>query len=275
MERRAGSGSSSKQGRRLRALASLVLAAPLAVAFACGGQSENAHPESVASEPLSFARAREELNALGQLLDQLASEAEQALPSQDPTLTERVAALRQAQRDVAWLARQLPSWQESPAVDAFVAAISEHHQVLVEARAAPAAKATVDAVARDVSIKAQQCRAFGGPVPVEVRVVTRDGAQREVNGYEVWYVRKAYENRSGQSRRFERNSSPAERVFVEAGYYVLWAEHIATRAQGLRAVRLDVEVGPNQRSLVVDLTVPVTTVDPAADASGKARVEDP
>ena len=91
---------------------------------------------------------------------------------------------------------------------------------------------------------------------------------REVNGYEVWYVRKAYETKPAAYRRFEQNSSPAGHVFNEAGYYVLWTDHLSARARKLRAQPLDVEIGPDRREQFVDLVVPVDATAPDAASIG-------
>jgi hypothetical protein len=243
---------------RLPAGAAFVLLLVAAAAGGCSGQSAQAGPEPVAPAPRS--PAREELNALIGALDGLLGDAER-VPSESPL----AAGLRQARADVVWLERRAATWPPSPAVDAFVAAITSHRQVLADVRQAPAAEAgpVLEGVVRDLAVKARQCRTFGGPVPVDVRVVTRDASNNVVNGYEVWYVRKAYENKPAAFRRFDQNSSPAGHIFLEAGYYVLWADHLSARARRQRAVPLDIEIGNDRREQVVDLVVP----DAAAEAS--------
>lgn len=230
-----------------------------AVSGACGGQSAQAGPPPAAVPAQS--PARDELHALIGALDAMLGDAER-VPADSPLGAE----LRQARADVVWLERNAAAWRPSPSVDAFVAAITSHRQVLADVREAPAADAAapLHAVARDLAVKARQCRTFGGPVPVDVRVVTRDASNHVVNGYEVWYVRKAYENKPAAFRRFDQNSSPAGHVFLEAGYYVLWADHLSARARRQRAVPLDIEVGTDRREQVVDLLVPEATAEASA-----------
>ena len=226
--------------------------------------------------PASFGTPAEEtLSALGRALDQHAREAHAAAQAAGaPSSLE--ARLRAAQKDVLWLERRAPTWPKSAALDELVAALSAHVELLGEVHHTASAEAEplLDAVIRDLQVKARQCRKFGGPVPVSVNVVTRDSGQQEVTGYEVWYVRKAYEGKPSAFRRFERNSSPAHRVFQEAGYYVLWAEHPAARQEGRqeareaarRGVRIDVELGAEQLEQIVDLSVPGVASVPSEPA---------
>jgi hypothetical protein len=95
----------------------------------------------------------------------------------------------------------------------------------------------------------------GGPSSVSVRVATRTRGNQEVGGYEVWYVRKAFENVATAFRRFDRNSSPTEQVFREAGFYVLWVEQQAPDGLKRRGPRLDLEIGVDL-SKQIDLVTP-------------------
>jgi hypothetical protein len=247
-----------------RALATrslLVLLLLGAAATGCGGQNQTAPPP--ATGPTLQAQASDELRALARALESLARDPER-VPSSSPV----AAGLRQANADLLWLERRAGGWQASPALEAFVAGVSDHRRLLAEASQRTAAELAplLDAVVHDIAVKTRQCRTFGGPVPVSVRVVTRDATNREVNGYEVWYVRKAYEGKPTAFRRFEQNSSPAAHVFNEAGYYVLWTDHLSARARKVRAEPLDVEVGPDRREQLLDLVVPGETA--AADAAG-------
>lgn len=238
------------------------LAALSSLLGACSSQLEAR--QVVAPSPVS-AHPQEGLSALRRALDHLVQqlrEGEQTAGVSPSSLEVRLSA---AQKDVVWLERRAPGWPASAALHEFVAAISAHVQLLDEVRDASSAEAEplLDAVVRDLQVKARQCRRFGGPVPVSISVVTRDAKHQEITGYEVWYVRKAYERRPAAFRRFEQNSSPARRVFQEAGYYVLWAEPPAALGQAGRGARLDVEVGAEQLDQVVDLSVPVLSVEPA------------
>jgi len=235
----------------------LLLGAP---ATGCGGQNAQTPPPP-APGPTLQARASDELRGLARSLESF---------ERDPSAAGVAAVLRQAKADLAWLERQAGGWKASPALEAFADGISDHRRLLAEAgeRSADELAPLLDAVAHDIAVKARQCRTFGGPVPVSVRVVTRDGTNREVNGYEVWYVRKAYQGKPAAFRRFEQNSSPAAHVFNEAGYYVLWTDHLSARARKLRAEPLDVEVGPDRREQLLDLVVPGDAIAPDAAVGG-------
>lgn len=244
-----------------------VLSVVLAVA-GCSGASarpgaESAEPAHGAEQPPAahaHTRVQRELALASEALDELSRESHLALV---PELGTQLAHVR---KELGWLARKAPSWQPSTSVEELADALAQHRQLLGELRRLPSAEARplLGAVLRDLEIKSQQCRRFGGPVPVNVSVITRDVEQREVAGYEVWFVRKAYERRPREARRFERHSSPAGRVFSEAGYYVLWAVPPG-QSPSAASARLDVEVGASQQEQVVDLTAPaiVTPVIPA------------
>ena len=250
----------------MRRAASILLLG--AAAVGCVEPKQQAGPQpGTAATPNASAQNAAAGDALRALLPELAglSADRERVPASTP-LAESVA---RAQRDVTWLERNVAKWPPGPSLDAFVAAFVAHRQVLSDARRAAPAEAApqIDAVVRDLAVKAQQCRTFGGPVTVNVRVVTRDAENREVSGYEVWYVRKAYERMPNAYRRFEQNSSPAGHVFSEAGYYVIWADHLSARARRQRGVPLDLEVGPDRREQVIDLVVPDATTNTASVAA--------
>jgi hypothetical protein len=204
------------------------------------------------------ARAQQELTLVSEALDELARTSHLAL---EASLGRQ---LGNARKELGWLTRKAPSWAPSTSLEELVSTLAQHRELLSELRQLPSeeARPLLSALLRDLEIKAQQCRRFGGPVPVNVSVVTRDAEHREVTGYEVWFVRKAYERRPRAFRRFDRNSSPAGRIFQEAGYYVLWAVPPGQSPNPF-SIRLDVEVGANEQDQVFDLTAPA-----AAAAAG-------
>jgi len=250
------------------ALGLILLGLAGGLSSACAPHAAAPGADRPASLPPLLAHAAEELALLAQSLARFA-EARAQSGDMDPSLGAR---LSQAQGDVRWLERHVSSWQVSPAVNEFAAAITEQRRLLAGVPAAPIVETlpVIDAVLRDLQVKARQCRRFGGPVPVSVSVVTRDANNQEVTGYEVWFVRKAYEREAGAFRRFDRNSSPAGRVFQEAGYYVLWAERPSALGQRQRGTPLDVEVGAEQRDQVVDLMAPLATDERPAPISVEA-----
>jgi hypothetical protein len=218
-----------------------------------------------------LALARDELDGLGRTLDDLARTTANGAtcPPLPAGFGERLA---RAQKDVRWLQRQVPNWEATQAVEQLTTSIYKHRQLLAEFGPAPNAESLVivDAVLRDVAVKARQCRQFGGPRPFNVSVVTRNFESQEVAGYEVWYVCRAYLHRPSEYRRFARQSSPAERQFDAAGYYVLWAERPVPGGQPARGTWVDVEIG-EQEQQVIDIVAPlVQTTPPPADVPGAA-----
>ncbi|MEY2931304.1 MAG: hypothetical protein RL033_2053 [Pseudomonadota bacterium] len=258
---------------RCAARAALLVAA-LLVFSSCGGTVAGSGPESAEgaqragdSERTQLAvhtqqeRAQQELTLVSEAIDELARTSHLAL---DATLGAQLGNVR---KDLGWLLRRAPGWTTSASLEELVSALGQHRELLAELRLLPSeeARPLLSALLRDLEIKAQQCRRFGGPVPVNVSVVTRDAEHHEVTGYEVWFVRKAYERRPRSFRRFDRNSSPAGRVFQEAGYYVLWAVPPG-QSPNPSSSRLDVEVGASEQDQVFDLTAPVA--DPTAGPVG-------
>ncbi len=159
--------------------------------------------------------------------------------------------------DIGWLEGQAPSWPASENTEGFIRSISyttASLQALLDGVRKDVIP-VVETARRDIEINARQCRTMGGPSSVQVSVVTRDKSRNEVGGYEVWYARKAFENVESSFRRFERNSSPADRVFREAGFYILWVEETLASGAKRRGTRLDIEIGPD-RSTRVDLNTP-------------------
>jgi hypothetical protein len=175
-----------------------------------------------------------------------------------PSLEGARLALEQTHKDVRWLGRKSATWPPSPTLDRFADAVAEHTALLDRTRGGPVsdAVALLEIVAKDVGVKARQCRSLGGPLPVEVTVITRDVANVEVDGYEVWFVQKGFENEPSKFLRFNRYSSPSEHVFDAAGYYVLWAEQTGAAGEKVRSSRLDVEIGPTQQRQAIDLRAP-------------------
>jgi hypothetical protein len=216
-------------------------------------------------------RAQQELTFVSEAIDELARTSHLAL---DPSLGAQLGNVR---KELGWLMRKAPHWATSASLEELVSALGQHRELLAELRLLPSAEARplLSALLRDLEIKALQCRRFGGPVPVNVSVVTRDTEHREVAGYEVWFVRKAYERRPRAFRRFDRNSSPAGRVFQEAGYYVLWAVPPG-QSPNPSSSRLDVEVGANEQDQVFDLTTPVPApaAGPVGLLTGEAAASD-
>jgi hypothetical protein len=166
-------------------------------------------------------------------------------------------AIQTMDDDVKWLIGAAPRWPMNENTAGFSRSITYTTALLrsllegVRRDVQP----VLDIARRDIHLNFLQCRMRGGPSPVSVRVATRTRGNQEVSGYEVWYVRKAFENVGAAFRRFERNSSPTERIFREAGYYVLWVEQQAPDGLKRRGPRLDLEIGVDA-SKQIDLHAP-------------------
>lgn len=164
--------------------------------------------------------------------------------------------IRSMTSDVEWLARNAPGWRpfDTAGFSRSIALTTALLQSLIDGVRRDV-QPVLDIARRDIHIHFLQCRSMGGPVTVQVRVVTRDRASKEVGGYEVWYARKAFENVAAAFRRFEQNSSPTERAFREAGFYVLWVEQTSASGLKRRGTRLDLEIGID-RTTAIDLATP-------------------
>jgi hypothetical protein len=224
-------------------------------------------PDTGTTAPSSAAvvRALDALDALDLALERAKQGHLQAQLIEDPQTRSWLAQVEQAQQDVRWLRRQAPRWPSSQAFEALTTSVLAQATLLDERlllRAAPPPLGLLDSVSRDIAIKAQQCRLFGGPMPVSVNVITKDHGNQEVSGYEVWFVRKGFEDAPREFRRFDRHSSPAARIFNDPGYYVLWLERQAASGERLKGERVDVEIGPEQRSQEIDLLAPTPQVMP-------------
>jgi hypothetical protein len=218
-------------------------------------------PPSRATTPaISAARSKAlaGLESLEAALERIKQSYPRPPPGRDRTWVIWQASVTQTQEDVRWLGRRAPSWPESAALDALITTVTAQAARLEGHRPSEVTPplGLLDSVGRDIAIKAQQCRLFGGPVPVSVNVISKDHVNQEVSGYEVWFVRKGFEDTPREFRRFERHSSPAARVFNDPGYYVLWLERQEPGGARARGERVDVEIGPEQRVQEIDLLAP-------------------
>jgi len=115
----------------------------------------------------------------------------------------------------------------------------------------------LQAVARDISIKAEDCRRFGMGRNVQVRVTTvrlisLQGPSTE-NGWEVFYKWNCSSDFQPQEMRIPQLSSPAS-VQLPPGNYTIRAQKALPKAQILKTQPADIVVGL-QPSLDVELPV--------------------
>lgn len=248
-------GSRARPSLRTCALAWVCLG--VGVAGCAGRATANASAESAAA-PVSSSRARAKA-ALDTLIEALLALASKQSPPQHALDRRRAWVYERAGAavfDARFLQRQVDAWGDERALADFSAAIESQAAVLAALDATADPVPLVDAIARDVAIKAAQARRLGRPQPVSVHVSTRHDDRREADGYEVWFVRKAFEHTPSAYRRFDRTSSPMTHRFGDAGYYVLWAERRTDSGARLAGERANVEVGLEQTEQNVELIAP-------------------
>lgn len=109
------------------------------------------------------------------------------------------------------------------------------------------------AVDLDLQIKADNCRnsSDGLGKEIKVKVHTRAG-EKEVGGYEVFYVQKGLFDVKSAHDRFPRQSSPTDQKILSPGGYAMWA-----RKKGFTSEPVTMRIGGRgEKALEVDLVVP-------------------
>jgi hypothetical protein len=158
----------------------------------------------------------------------------------------------QALDNIDWFLSKSADWPAETNFQSFASDITLDAALLARRDQTPPRPIAerLDIVNKDLTLKRNQCKQLGGPKPVTITVMTRNSANDEVKGYEVWYVKKGYEDRSAEFKRFEANSSPTPHKFDQAGYYVLW-----TAGPNRQGRRIDMEIGPDTQTRI-DLPIP-------------------
>lgn len=111
------------------------------------------------------------------------------------------------------------------------------------------------AVTADLHTKAEHARLSSTSAAafqsVKVAVHTRK-QDKEVGGYEVWFVPIAYEGNSSRNRRFDQYSSPTTQSLVPGNYF-LWARSVADGSTGQRQVFV---IGKGKSDHEIDIAAP-------------------
>jgi hypothetical protein len=158
----------------------------------------------------------------------------------------------QALENIDWFLSKSPDWPAETNFQSFASDITLDAALLARRDQTPPRPIgdRLAIVNKDLTLKRNQCRQLGGPKPVTIMVTTRNSVNDEVKGYEVWYVKKGYEDKATEFKRFEANSSPTPHKFDQAGYYVLW-----TAGPNRQGRRIDMEIGPDTQARI-DLPIP-------------------
>lgn len=116
------------------------------------------------------------------------------------------------------------------------------------------ALATLRDVALDLQTKADNCRHSGDGLGKEIKVkVHTKASEKEVGGYEVYFVQKGMFDVKSAHDRFPRQSSPTNEKVLAPGGYALWVrkkdftgEPVSMRigGHGETHLELDLEVPP-------------------------------
>lgn len=108
-------------------------------------------------------------------------------------------------------------------------------------------------VALDLQVKADNCRNSGDGLGKEIKVkVHTKAGEKEVGGYEVFYVQKGMFDVKSAHDRFPRQSSPTDEKILCPGGYAMWA-----RKKGFTGEPVTLRIGGRgETRLEVDLEVP-------------------
>jgi hypothetical protein len=137
--------------------------------------------------------------------------------------------------------------------DDYLSALHADNRMLSRIKKEPdEAKAlnTLRDVALDLQVKADNCRNSGDGLGKEIKVkVHTKAGEKEVGGYEVFYVQKGMFDVKSAHDRFPRQSSPTDEKILCPGGYAMWvrkkgvtSEPIALRIGGRGETRLEVDL---------------------------------
>jgi len=175
------------------------------------------------------------------------------------TNSEAALLLRQTQTNALFLEAKWDAWyrgqikrQQFPGDDYFASLRGDNH-VLTDLKKEKDGKKAVETlrdVALDLQIKADNCRHSkdGLGKEIKVRVHTKDG-EKEVGGYEVYFVAKGMLSVKSAHDRFPRQSSPTDEKILPPGRYAMWvrkkgvaSEPITLGIGGRGETRLEVDI---------------------------------
>jgi hypothetical protein len=188
------------------------------------------------------------------------SSTDSLLKSIGATNAEAASLLTQIQTNVAFLDNKWNAWfkqhnqpgQYSPADDYLTALRADDRLLsgLKKEKDAQKVLNTLRDVALDIQIKADNCRNSkdGLGKEIGVKVHTKAG-EKEIGGYEVFYVSKGMFDVKSAHDRFPRQSSPTDEKILPPGGYAMWvrkktftSDPITLRIGGRGETHLEVDI---------------------------------
>jgi hypothetical protein len=155
----------------------------------------------------------------------------------------------------AWFDTHVPPKTYSPADPYLVSLRADNRQLsnLKKEKDPVKTLAVLRDIAFDLQIKADNCRHSGNGLGKEIRVkVHTKAGDREISGYEVFYVSKGMFDVKSAHDRFPRQSSPTDEKILCPGGYELWA-----RKNNFTSEPVPMGIGGHgETHLEVDIAVP-------------------
>ena len=187
---------------------------------------------------------------------------ESLLKTVGPTDTEAASLLRQIQTNATFLDGKWNVWfGRNPLVqydidDKYLASLQADNRHLTRLKKEKNEQKVLEIlrdVALDLQLKADNCRNSGDGLGKEIKVkVHTKAGEKEVGGYEVYYVQKGMLDVKSAHDRFPRQSSPTDQKILCPGGYAMWV-----RKKGFTSEPVTMRIGGRgEKSLEVDIPVP-------------------
>lgn len=192
----------------------------------------------------------------------LRTSADSLLKTYGATNSEAASLLRQIQTNAMFLDVKWNVWfGRNPLVqynfdDGYLASLQADNRLLTRVKKEKneeKALETLRDVALDLQLKADNCRNSGDGLGKEIKVkVHTKAGEKEVGGYEVYYVQKGMFDVKSAHDRFPRQSSPTDQKILSPGGYAMWV-----RKKGFTSEPITMRIGGRgEKSLEVDIPVP-------------------
>lgn len=178
------------------------------------------------------------------------------------TNAEAAALLRQIQTNAAFLERKWNGWFYShpqqgqySAGDQYWASLRGESRLLSQMKKekdGQKALGLLRDVAQDLEIKAENCRYSkdGLGKEIKVKVHTKAG-EKEVGGYEIYFVARGMLDVKSAHDRFGRQSSPTDEKILAPGRYAMWV-----RKNGVNGDPITLRIGGHgETHIEVDIAV--------------------